>query len=411
MVLSLSILYNLSWGRFFIFSFFTIFRGFLFGGNYSGYLFTLISLLFVLGLILYLRVYNLSVLLVQLSLYAAFFVVGYRYNVVDIKEPESTYREVRKILDNKIGNSSKPIPNLSTGKDIRYITFSTNGVLFGCGGNQSDNKPDRNIFSFDPYNPGVIHAQYAVEVKYLYIDEKFGAVYALDFRRYRLSKMDIKDLRIIQEEDGVGLSPQLISDAESEYLYVIYDQPLIVEKRRKDNLQVEARLDVLKSGICPFGSIGISISNGIGDSILASYINCRYNIIEIDRSNMYPLRLLPAEYSIPWYITTSKKRNSLYIAYPEKDFISELDLKNLTIKRRIPAGYGIRFILETTDGKYLFAADYFKGIIYMIDLNSGEVVRSYEFGRKTYAIAEHPTTKNIFVGGPNGIWEIVLNDR
>ncbi|MGB9600582.1 MAG: hypothetical protein ACPL7I_08510, partial [Myxococcota bacterium] len=59
---------------------------------------------------------------------------------------------VKTILDNTTKKSkSKDVCVLGTNKDIRYIKFSNNGILYGVGGNQSYSELDDNIFMFEPY--------------------------------------------------------------------------------------------------------------------------------------------------------------------------------------------------------------------------------------------------------------------
>ncbi|MGC9042996.1 MAG: YncE family protein [Myxococcota bacterium] len=314
---------------------------------------------------------------------------------------------VKTILDNTTKKSkSKDVCVLGTNKDIRYIKFSNNGILYGVGGNQSYSELDDNIFMFEPYRCESIKTQKAVEVKYFTMDERREELYYADFQKKNLVKLSMKDLSIIKEADIYGISPQMVSDENSDYIFLIYDQPLWIEKRRKSDLMAELRLDVLRSDVCGFGSIGISLSLGGGHSLFASFMNCKRGIIEIDISNLYPVKLLEPEDKINWYIATSHINNSLYVAYPSRNYISEYDLKSLTLKRHINAGFGIRFILESYDGKLLYAADYLTGKIYIIDIIGNKILNIYQFGRKTYAIAEHPFTHNIFVGGPAGIWEI-----
>lgn len=405
-----SSLFLLAWGRFLLQQFYVVIIGLIF--NASRILFLLFSavLVTIIYILIKSRYYNsLVVLLISLPL-IVFFLIGYKYNIIEAKMPEND--KIKLVLNNlKYSQKFKEICRLGTEKDIRYLRFSSAGVLYGSGGNQSYSELDNNFFMFEPYNCNSMKTHRAVEVKYFAMDERRGEIYYADFQKKNLVKLNMSDLSVINEVQISGISPQLISEEDSDYLYLIYDQPLWIEKRRKADLLPELRLDILKSGICRFGSIGISLSFGYNDYLFGAFMNCTNGIVKIDNNNLFPVQLLKTESDIIWYITSSKINNALYVAHPFHKFIAEYDLNNSTLRRRIKVGYGIRFILESMDGKLLYAADYLSGKIYKIELKNNKILSTYQFGRKTYAIAEHPQTHNIFVAGPAGVYEIEYEDE
>ncbi len=398
-------LYTVNWGRFFLRYFYLILPHMAFSPyhNFIGAVLLILSITAFIFLI-HKEWFDELFLLLNIILFGLFFIIGYKYNVVESKE--IYHKNIERVLfNNKNDLFNKEKLNLGTGTDIRYIVFDNSGKLYGCGGNQSISYPNKNIFSYD-INSKILKFKEAVEVKYLILNEDRNELFYADFQTRVLAKLDINTLKNKAEVDLPGYSPQMAFDNRGGII-IIYDQPLIVERRSLADLALISSMDIIKSGLCPFGSIGISLSSGIDDKILLMYMGCSYGLIEINSENLFPLRRMYLEYPpLPWYITYSKKREEYYITNTVKSYISVLDARSLAYKNKINAGYGIRFILVSSDSRRLFAADYFSGKIYFINIEDGSILNVFQFGRKTYGIAEHPLTKDIYVAGPDGVWKI-----
>lgn len=322
--------------------------------------------------------------------------------------PESSENfKIVKVINNDETRSSRDIINLSNKTDIRAIKYSLKGHLLGVGGNWLVSEKRDVIFSYNIQSNSIMTAK-GWEVKCLDIDEEKGFLFFADFSLKKLEKWDFLRWERILAIDTEGVIQDLILSKDRKYLFAVYDDLLVIDQIDADSLKTVRRLDIKRSGICKFGALGMSVASILdGDYIIAGFANCSDGIIKVDSTSMMPVLLQRPAHNMIWSVTSSPSGGSFYVSYPSLDYIAEYDSTSLMLKRRFKVGLGIRSLLPSVDRKILYASNYFNGDVYIIDLETEEVLHTIRFPRKSYALAEDPLRGDLYVGGPAGVWKVI----
>ncbi|MCX7944027.1 MAG: hypothetical protein N2746_05900 [Deltaproteobacteria bacterium] len=402
--------YTLCWSRVIIKNIVGIIRGFLFGFNdalFIGSILVIAVIVFLLLLytdtkrvdLLFSVIFFLGILLVIL--------LYHKYHFKSTKTPEASHDyQIEKIIENS-DNVILEIPNLNNGTDIRVLKHTKDGFLIGAGGNWLVDRPRDVIFVFNTHKRNYFKKAKGWEIKELVVDESRHLFYFADFSRKTIEKWSYPDLANIILEKTDGVIQHIILSDDGEYIYAVYDDRLFIDKFRTKDLKIEMRFDIGRSGICTFGSLGMtSIFADNAKSIVSFYANCDLGIIKYRADSLEPVLLARPDDDMIWSAVSSVNENKIYISYPARPYIVELDGNKMTVTRKISIRHGVRNLLLSSDNRTLYATNYFTGEIYFIDLKTGKIRDNFLFPRKCYAITEDPISRDIYIGGPPGVWKV-----
>jgi len=401
--------YSLCWSRIIIKNAIGIVSGLLFSFNNLYFVFFIISYIFAIFLLYRISKNFFDAFIISILFLSIFVLISlyFKYNnVEEIAAPYSNEYRVFKVIENSKQNQISVLPNLRNGTDVRVIYITESGLLVGAGGNWLVSEIRDVLFSYD-LNNGEFKKGRGWEVKTIAIDELRNILYFADFSRKTIEKWDLQKFEPILINHTEGVIQSLVLSNDGNFLYAVYDDKLFIDEFSTEDLIPHRRLYIDKSGICGFGSPGMSIDIiNDGRYLIAAFANCDRGIIKIDRTSMLPVLLAYNDHNMIWQVSRSFNDKSFFVCYPALDYIAEIDSDSLKVLRKITVGKGIRNILVSRDGRSIYVSNYFTGLISKIDTVSLRIIPVVRLPRKSYAIAEDPRTLDIYVGGPRGVWRI-----
>ncbi len=96
----------------------------------------------------------------------------------------------------------------------------------------------------------------------------------------------------------------------------------------------------------------------------------------------------------------------LYVARPLHRRLDVLDDESLETISTIPVEFGVREIECDPEGRLLFAQSFFRGIISVVNMDTGEIIRKLRPADTSRAISYDPDDRTLYAGTSSGIYAI-----
>ncbi|MEK7576564.1 MAG: YncE family protein [Patescibacteria group bacterium] len=167
-------------------------------------------------------------------------------------------------------------------------------------------------------------------------------------------------------------------------------------------------------------SIDIDLAGGGGVEIIFSRDGLRAyisqmesaKVFEIDTKTKKVLRTFATKGSWTKILALSRDEKTLYASNWLGNTVSEINLENGVVCRKISVVATPRGLYPTPDGKYLYVAGFDKGEIQKIDLATGKGKIIFKSGGAMRHIAADEDNGILYISdmGKNVIWQLALRD-